>query len=425
MNFKVTPSSLKGDIQVPPSKSHTIRAAVIGGLAKGESIITQPLVSEDTMACVEALKLLGAEVSIEDKTWKIKGFGGCPIIPESVVDIKNSGTSLSFLTSVAALGGSEIELTGDESIRKRPISHLLKSLLHLGALKAESKEGNGCAPVVVQGRLSGGTTVVEGISSQFISSLLIVAPLLRKSSDIKVTRLNERPYMEMTVYWLRKMGIEFSKKGPNRFYFPANQSYYSFASAIPADFSSATFPLVAALMVPDSDVLIKGLDMNDPQGDKQLFEIMKEMGGSVEKEEAGVRVKTSKLEGMEIDLNAMPDALPALAVLGCVAEGETHLVNVSQARIKETDRIKVMASELKKMGAKIEEKPDGLIVHQSKLTGAVVDGHGDHRVAMALALAGLIAEGETVVSTAESAAVTYPGFRESFEALGANISESD
>jgi 3-phosphoshikimate 1-carboxyvinyltransferase len=422
MKFKVSKSTLKGDILVPPSKSHTIRAAVIAGLAKGESVITSPLNSADTQACLDALKMLGAEVSQEEKSWKIKGFGGFPLIPEAPVDIKNSGTSLSFLTSVAALGGGEIELTGDESIRKRPIQPLLKALMNLGALKAESKEGNGCAPVVVQGRLAGGTTEVEGSTSQFISSLLIAAPLLRKSSDIKVTRLNERPYMDMTLYWLKKLGIEIQKRGPNRFFIPANQAYYSFATAIPSDFSSATFPLVAALMTEGSEAVLKGLDMSDPQGDKQLLDILKEMGGSVEKEADGVRVKASKLEGMEIDLNAMPDALPAMAVLGCVAEGETHLVNVPQARIKETDRIKVMAEELKKMGARIEEKPDGLIIQEGKLTGAQVNGHGDHRVVMALALAGLIAEGETEIDTAESVSVTYPGFQESFAALGAQIS---
>ena len=423
MKFKVTPSALKGEIQIPPSKSHTLRAAVLAGLAKGESIIQSPLISDDTQSCLAGLRLLGAGVTEEKECWKIKGFGGHPLVPDVPLEVGNSGTSLRFLTAVSALGVGEIQITGDDSTRTRPMGPLLKSLQELGALKAESVEGKGFAPIIVQGPLGGGVTTVEGMTSQFMSALLIVAPLLRKSSDIKVIRLNERPYMEMTLYWLKKMGVETQKKGPNRYFIPGNQVYYEFGTSIPADFSSATFPLIAALITSDSDVLLKGLDKNDPQGDKQLFEVMKEMGGSVEHEADGIRVKSSKLEGMEVDLNAMPDALPAMAVLGCLAEGETHLVNVPQARIKETDRIHVMCEELQKMGADITERPDGLIIKESKLHGAVVNGHHDHRIVMALALAGLVAEGETEVDTAESTAVTFPGFQKAFAALGASTRE--
>jgi 3-phosphoshikimate 1-carboxyvinyltransferase len=422
MNFKVKRSALAGDIRIPPSKSHTIRAAVFAGLARGTSVIHGPLKSDDTLACLNALRQLGTEVT-EDDNWTIRGFNGRPRVPDAALDVKNSGTSLRFLSAVAALADGEIEITGDASTQTRPMEPLLNALRSLGAVMAESKKKNGRAPLTVRGRAAGGMASVDGVTSQFISALLIIAPLLKRNSQLKVVKLNERPYIEITLYWLRKLGIEFTKKGRNNFNVTGGQTYYPFERAIPADFSSATFPLVGALITEGSDVLLKGLDMTDPQGDKKIIEIVKEMGGQVEAESGGVRVKFSELEGDEIDLNEMPDALPALAVLGCFAEGETKLVNVPQARLKETDRIKVMAGELRKMGADVEELKDGLAVRKSALTGAKVNGHGDHRVVMALALAGLAAEGETEITTAESASVTFPGFRESMQALGAAIEE--
>jgi 3-phosphoshikimate 1-carboxyvinyltransferase len=271
--------------------------------------------------------------------------------------------------------------------------------------------------------MNGGSATIEGTTSQWVSSLLITAPLTKKGIDLKVVRFNERPYVDMTLGWLKKMGISFTRHGRNNFEVPGGQTYFGFESAIPGDFSSATFPLIGALLCNDSSLLVKGLYMRDTQGDKRVFDIVREMGGSVENESGALRVKASVMEGFEIDLNEIPDALPAFAVLGCMAEGETRLVRVSHARIKETDRIKVMHEELTKMGAKIEEKKDGLRIKQSALAGAEVNGHGDHRVVMALTLAGMVAEGETVIDTAESVSVTFPGFFETMKALGADIEE--
>ncbi|MFH0920104.1 MAG: 3-phosphoshikimate 1-carboxyvinyltransferase, partial [Fibrobacterota bacterium] len=392
MNFKVTQSVLSGKLDVPASKSHTLRAAVIAALAKGSSTIRNPLTSADTLACIEALKLLGATEE-QGADWTITGFEGRPRVPERVIDVKNSGTTINFLSAVAALADGEIELTGDESIQKRPMQPLLSALKMLGAARAESKENNHCPPVIIRGRLFGGSATVEGVSSQFVSALLLTAPLLRKQTELKVVRLYERPYVDMTLAWLKKMGIEVGKLGRNNFTIPGGQAYYGFATSIPADFSSAAFPLIGALIT-GGDVLLTGLDMTDTQGDKRLFELVQEMGASVIREEGGLRVKPGEsLEGVKIDLNDMPDALPALAVLGCFTDDEMELTHVTQARIKETDRITVMCQELKKMGADIEETQDGLIICKSELKGAEVDGHGDHRVVMALAMAGLAAEG--------------------------------
>ncbi len=420
MNFKVKKTSLNGMISIPSSKSHTIRATVIAALARGKSVIHNPLVSDDTMACVEGLKLLGASIETGD-TWTINGFNGRPIVPDSPIDVRNSGTTMNILTAVSALADGEIELTGDESIRRRPVKPLLKSILALGASKAECKDDNNCPPVIVRGRMFGGVTDIEGITSQYATALLLTTPLLKKSTHLKIVRLNEKPYIDMTLAWLKKMGIEYLKQGRNNFEIPGEQSYYGFESAIPADFSSAAFPLIAALVTEGSSVLLKGLDMSDIQGDKKVFDIAKELGGLVTNEEGGIRVASSGIEGSEMDLNEIPDALPILSILGCHAEGKTSLINVQQARIKETDRITVMCNELKKMGADIEERPDGLVIKQSKLTGAVVEGHGDHRVVMALSIAGMMAEGETVITTAESVGVTFPGFLEKMKTLGADI----
>lgn len=423
MKFKVRKSVLNGEIAIPPSKSHTLRGAVLAGLARGRSVLHGPLSSADTLACAESLRLLGAKVEISDKEWIIEGFSGKPLIPDAPLDVKNSGTTMNFLSAVASLGEGEIELTGDESIRRRPVAPLLRALRMLGAARADSFENSGCPPVTVRGRLIGGSASVEGVSSQYVSALLLIAPLLRKSTQLKVVRLYEKPYIDMTLAWLRKMGIEYTKQGRNNFDIPGGQTYYGFETAIPADFSTATFPLAAAAIAPGSSVLIRGLDPADTQGDKRVFDVVREMGGSVAPEDAGIRVAAAPLEGLEIDLNEIPDALPALAVLGCFAEGETRLVNVAQARIKETDRIKVMHDELKKMGADIEELKDGLVIRKSALTGTEVDGHSDHRVVMALAIAGLAAEGETVVTTADTVGVTFPGFYSSMKALGADIEE--
>ncbi|MBL8028952.1 MAG: 3-phosphoshikimate 1-carboxyvinyltransferase [Fibrobacteres bacterium] len=425
MKIRVRNSSLKGELRIPPSKSHTIRAICLAALSKGTSVIHHPLKSEDTLACLAAVQKLGAKLEDTGDTWKITGFAGKPIIPESPIDLKNSGTSMNFLIAIAALGEGEIELTGDESLCRRPVQHLLDAVHLLGASRAESLNNNGKPPVIIRGRMNGGSATIEGETSQWVSALLMTAPLMRKGIDLKVVRFNERPYVDMTLGWLKKMGISFTRQGRNNFEVPGGQSYFGFESAIPGDFSTATFPLIGALLCKDSSLLIKGLDMKDTQGDKRVFDIVKEMGGNIVNESGALRVSSSPVEGFEIDLNEIPDSLPAFAVLGCVAEGETRLVRVSHARIKETDRIKVMHQELSKMGAKIEEKRDGLRIKQSALTGAEVSGHGDHRVVMALTLAGMVADGETIIDTAESVAVTYPGFVESMKSLGADIEMID
>jgi len=414
---------LKGDVSIPASKSHTIRGVVIGALADGITKLKNPLVSEDTLASVNGCRHLGAEIDTSsNEEWVIEGTDGHICKPEEPLYLANSGTSLNLLTGVASLGDFEVILDGDSSLRTRPVQPLLDALNNLGA-SGVSLMNNGMPPVKIRGILKGGKTEVNGISSQFVSSLLISTPLAEKNTEIKVVNLREVPYIEMTLRWLDERGILYERKSDYTYFkVKGKQRYKAFEKAIPADWSSATFFLVAGAIT-NSDILLKGLDINDVQGDKMVVEYLKKMGADIRIEKEGIRVKGGKLKGTELDINSTPDALPAMAVAGCFAEGTTKLYNVAHARIKETDRIKVMAEELSKMNARVEEIPDGLIIHHSNLKGAEVNGHYDHRVVMALSLAGLIAEGTTRITTAEAISVTFPDFVRLMEQIGADINK--
>ncbi len=418
MKLSVRQSSLSGEVAMPASKSHTIRATLIASLAQGASRLVSPLDSLDTQAAVRMGAAFGAGIEL-GSDWRVDGIGGQLQTPDDVVDVGNSGTTLFVSLGTATLCEGWTVLTGDEQIRRRSGEPLLQALNGLGA-QAFSTRQNGCAPYVVRGRLKGGDVEVDCPISQYLTSLLIACPLAEGDTTIKVPRLNEQPYVEMTLGWLDRQTICYDREGLRWFRIPGGQRYRAFEQRIPADFSSATFFLCAAAAT-DSEVLLTGLDMADSQGDKVVVDYLAQMGAQVSVEPAGVRVKGGALRGSEFDLNATPDLLPALAVVGSLAEGETRLLNVPQARMKETDRLTVMREELEKMGGRAEELADGLIVHGTGLRGAEVDGRGDHRVVMALAVAGLAARGETAVATAESVAVTFPNFVELMQTLGARI----
>ena len=344
-------------------------------------------------------------------------------MPENVVDVGNSGTSLYIGLGVAALADGATVFTGDHQIRNRPAGGLINCINQLGG-SAFSTRANDMPPVVVRGRIQGGSTEISAVTSQYLTSLLIAAPLAGRDTRITVPLLNERPYVTMTLGWLDRLGIRYTNNDYKSFDIPGGQRYPAFREPIAADFSSATFFLVAAA-VTGTTVTLKGLDWGDTQGDKEVVTILKQMGAAIEIGTREIIVRGGALRGGTFDLNAMPDALPALSVAGCFAEGETRLVNVPQARLKETDRIAVMCAELGKMGADIRELPDGLVIRKSALRGCAVNGHYDHRVVMALAVAGLSAGGETVIGTAEAVSVTFPDFRALMLSIGANIDETE
>jgi 3-phosphoshikimate 1-carboxyvinyltransferase len=413
-------SHLTGEIQIPASKSHTIRAVAIAGMAEGKSLLVNPLVSSDTLSCINGIKEFGAAVN-QLRNLEITGIKGIITADCKKIDVGNSGTTLRILTALAALASHPVTFDGDASIRQRPMIPLLKALENLGA-KVDSKDGK--CPVIVRGPIKGGKTSINGISSQFVTALLIACPLAENNTEIFVENLHEKPYLEITLDWLGRQGIKYENKGLDWFKIKGGQRYKAFERFIPADFSTATFPLCAAAIA-GSNVLIRGLDFSDHQGDKKVFRFIEKMGARIKHTNEGVLVSSGKLRGIEIDMNATPDALPALAVVACFAEGRTRLFNVAQARLKECDRISATATELKKMNAEVDEQEDGLIIKKSKLAGTNVCGYDDHRMVMALTLAGIASEGQTIVDSAESVNITYPSFIEDMKSLGANIKLTD
>lgn len=414
-------STLRGTAEIPASKSHTIRAVAIASLADGESTIRAPLDSADGRSAVAAYRALGAEIETQPGVWEVKGTGGMPRAPQNVIDVGNSGTTIRIaLGTCSLLRHGMAVLNGDEQVRRRPAGPLITSLNDLGT-NVRSAPGNCCAPYVVEGRLRGGSTSIEATSSQFLTSLLLHVPLIYKSTDIRVSLLNERPYVEMTLDWLERQGITVHHDEDfSEFTIPGRQHYAPFGRRIPADFSSATFFLAAGALG-ENDVISRGLDMNDTQGDRAVVDYLRLMGAAVTEEDEGIRVRAKGLAGCEINLNNTPDALPMMAVLGCFAKGTTRLVNVPQARLKETDRIAVMKTELERMGARVEELPDGLVVQESKLHSAEVDGHGDHRVVMALAIAATMLPGRTVIHGSKAVEITFPKFVQELTKLGGKV----
>ncbi len=419
MFLKVSKSDVSGIISIPGSKSHTIRSLFFAALANGKSTIKNPLISSDSTSAVNLCKSFGASYDLINDCYIAEGIGSTPRVPENVIDVGNSGTSLRLGMMTAALVQGYTVFTGDYQIRKRQVGPLVQAINSLGG-EAFTTRGNESAPVIVKGRATGGFSKLDAVTSQYLSSILISAPLLEKDTHIEVTRLNEIPYVEITLWWLDKFGIKYTHNNMKEFFIPGQQSYSPFECTIPGDFSSATFFIVLAA-ISGQEFTLENLDMSDPQGDKNVLAILEDMGAKVTYGKNNITIKGQKLYGRTIDMNAIPDALPAMAVAACFAEGETRLVNVPQARLKETDRISVMCTELSKMGADIEELPDGLIIRESKLKGCNVNGHDDHRIVMSLAIAGLNSLGDTIIDTAEAMNVTFPSFVDCIRNSGGKI----
>ena len=427
MDIKVSKSKIQGEIIIPGSKSHTIRAIAAALIAEGVSTIRNPLVADDTMSCLHAAQKLGAEVTKTVKngveTWRIKGTGGSLVNKtDEVIDLGNSGTSLRILVGLAATSDLKTRFDGDDSLRTRPVGPLLQALKKLG-VEIEASEGGRC-PLSIRGPILGGETTIDGKSSQYVSSLLFATPLAKNDTEINVVNLNEKPYLEMTMDWLDFLNIEYKANADlSQFIIKGDQRYNAFERAIPSDFSSATFALAAAA-VTGNNLKICGLDFSDKQGDKKVFDYLELMGMEVERYSDYTLVhRKHGLHGdIEIDLNDTPDALPAMAAVSCYAKGKTILANVPHARIKETDRLSAMTTELKKLGADITELKDGLMIEGDQpLKGTTLDGYNDHRIIMALTIAGMGASGETIIENAGAVSVTYPSFIKDFQKIGAKI----
>ena len=429
MDATVSGSTVQGRTRAPPSKSYTHRAILAAGYAAGARV-HDPLVSADTRATVRAVEAFGGDIKHrDDGSLEVKGFDRNPETPADVIDCANSGTTTRLVTGAAGLAPGLTVLTGDESLRSRPQGPLLRALEQLGA-RAESTRGNGQAPLVVGGPMTGGTAAIPGdVSSQFVTALLMAGPNTDAGIDIALqTELKSAPYVDITLEVLDDFGVSarqtgrgFSVGGFQR-YDPVGGEYH-----VPGDFSSMSYLLAAGALAGDDGLTITGAHPS-AQGDQAIVDVLREMGGDVDWDcDAGeITVGESALDGTEVSVADTPDLLPTIAALGAAADGTTRITDAEHVRYKETDRVSAMARALERLGARVEEREDSLTIHggESDLQGARLDGRRDHRIVMALSVAGLVAEGATTIAGAEHVDVSYPGFFEVLEELGADVERS-
>jgi 3-phosphoshikimate 1-carboxyvinyltransferase len=420
--------SIRGDISMPPSKTHSFRALILAALADGASVIRRPKISSDWHEAVKAMRLYGAEIQeAEPGVFRIQGVAGKLRTPEDVINVNNSGTMLVFIAGVAAACPGWTILTGDESLRKlRKITRNFIAPFHELGITVISTKGDGMAPFVFKGKVNGGTAHMDGVGCQPVFSVLIASALSEKPVNVYVDNPGETAYVDLLLYWFSKAGLAWENVGNQyrRYRFPGNPPPRPFDAAIPFEWSAPGYPLLAALITPNSEVAVRGMDLCDPYGDKQMIYILQKMGADISIEDKVITARTSPLRGLEVDMNALPDQVPTLAVAACFAQGETTIKNALTARWKECDRIAAVCQELRKMGAKVTEKEDGLIIHQDgtwQLTGARIDGYYDHRMVMAFSVAGLAARGETRISDAQMVEKSFDTYIGEMRQAGADF----
>jgi len=438
MKKHVSQSQVSGRCRAPPSKSYTHRAILAAGYAD-EATVENPLVSADTRATMRAVSAFGGTVDrsrLDAGTLAVEGFDGRPTVPNDVINCENSGTTTRLVTAAAALADGLTVLTGDDSLRSRPHGPLLDAIEALGA-RAESTRRNGQAPLVVGDSLSGGTVSMPGdVSSQFITALLMAGAVTDGGIEINLeTELKSAPYVEITLELLDAFGVD-AEHIDSGFRVPGGQQYSPSGGsyAVPGDFSSISYLAAAGAVAADGDesadgaegVVVEGAQPS-AQGDTAIVEILDRMGAKIDwnRDTGELHAAGGDLSGIEVDVGDTPDLLPTIAAVGAVADGETRIVNCEHVRLKETDRVSAMAEELGKLGAEVTEEQDTLTIHggDSSLVGAEVDGRGDHRIAMALAVAGLVAEGTTTIAGAEHVDVSFPDFWLVLDELGANVTD--
>ncbi len=425
MDVTVAASRVAGCARAPPSKSYTHRAVLAAGYGAGETLVRSPLRSADTRRTTAAVEAFGGTVAdAENDAVRITGFGGRPATPDDVVDCGNSGTTTRLVTAAGALCDGLAVLTGDASLRSRPHGPLLEAVSALGG-RAESTRRNGQAPLVVGEAVTGGTVELPGdVSSQFVTALLMAGAVTDEGVRVDLTtRLKSAPYVEVTLELLDDFGVD-ARETEAGYAVDGGQAYEAATYDVPGDFSSLSYLLAAGAVAADEAVVVEGA-RESAQGDTAVVDVAERMGAAVEWDRAAgeLRVERAPLSGVEVSVADTPDLLPTIAVLGAVADGDTHIVDAEHVRYKETDRVSAMAEELAAMGAAVTEHEDALTVHggETTLRGARVDGRGDHRVVMALAVAGLVAEGETTIAGAEHVDVSFPGFFETLAGLGADV----
>lgn len=413
--------NINGTTRVPSSKSHTHRAFFLAGMASGESIISNPLISDDTLATIAAMESMGANFDeIDSKKWKVHGGDLHP--PMSMIDARNSGTTMRILSGIVSMFDTPVRITGDDSLQKRPMKPLLDALSQLGV---EYTANDGKSPVEIKGSNQGGDVTIDGgISSQFITSLLMVSPMLNNDSRIVVTGTPvSRPYVDVTLHMMRLFGADVST-GNNTFFVKGNTRYSPYDYEVPADFSSAAFPLVAGAL--GGKVTVEGLHLDDPQGDKVILDILKDVGADVSIKNNSVTVGKNKLKAVDIDIGECPDLFPILAVLLSTANGTSRLYGAPQLKYKESDRIASTVKMLNDIGACARATDDGCIIEGRRiLTGGVVNNEGDHRIMMAAAIASLVCKNEVTMDNAECYNISYPMFPHEMRTVGLSVEGLD
>lgn len=411
---------LTGSIEVPPSKSHTMRALLFGALADGRSTLYHPLASPDTEAMITACKALGSTIERHQHYLTIDGVGGRPSSSVRMVDAGNSGQVLRFIAAVAALSEAPTTLTGDLSIRtRRQVKPLFEGLSGLGATVVSLEEKQS-VPFTVYGPIkAGGHTHCLGMDSQPVSALLIASSFLEGTTILEVEEPQEEPWIDLTLYWLRKQQISVMHKAYRHYHVQGKRLQRPFFYTVGKDYSSAAFPAAAACLT-KSLLHLQGLDPEDIQGDKHFFSWLKQMGASVVWEEGGVTVGAQQpLQGITADMNLCIDALPIMAVLATQCTSPSFLYHITGAQYKESDRVDGIINNLRTMGAVIERQENGIKISPSTLHEAEVDSLADHRLAMALFVAGLCAKGKTHIRGAECSEKSFPRFLEIMQKIGA------
>jgi len=411
MDVLVMRSEVDGVATPPPSKSYTHRAFLSSALSRS-SRIYNPLISDDTLATLSCCRVIGADfVRIGD----VFHFRGCDNVSGGYMYCANSGTTLRLFLGIATLSPFESILDGDESLRKRPNLELVRCLRNLGANVRGS--GKYEPPVWVRGIVKGGEISIEAKSSQFVSSLLFTLPLAKGDSVLKVLDVKSRPYIDITLHVLEESGIKI--EGENMtFYIEGEQDYRLRRFFVPSDFSSASYLIAAGVLA--GKVIVENV-FDSRQGDKRIVDIVREMGGKVRWNGSRIVAERSELEGVEVDAGDIPDLVPTIAVLGSVAKGRTVIYNAEHLRLKEIDRIEGIYRNLGSLGVEVKKRRDGVEVIGGKIVGGVVDSFGDHRMALAFSLLGLVSEKGVLVKNAEVVSVSFPNYFDVLRSLGANL----
>ncbi len=416
-----TVSTVDATVTVPGSKSLTQRALIAAALADGSSTLVGPLASEDTSYTSQALAQMGIQVERGADTWAVNGNGGVIATPEKEIFLGNNGTATRFLTSVAALGEGEFRINGEERMHERPIGPLMEALQGWGA-DIRSIQGTGCPPLLLKSKgLAGGATVLpEGKSSQYLSSLLLVAPYAAAPTTLEVRgEVLSKPYVAMTLSVMSDFGVYVDCNEEFTSFSIPQGTYKPMVYQIEGDASNASY-FWAAAAITGGRVTVANVPVPSLQGDAGLVPLLARMGCEVSRDGNGITLQgRDTLNGISVDMGDMPDVVPTLAVVAAFARGKTVIENIAHLRIKECDRLTATLTELAKMGAKVEEGEDFMVIHGdggNGLHGASIETYKDHRMAMSFAVAGLKVSGVQITGE-ECVAKSFPDFWERFAKL--------